>query len=220
MIAVRGLPEVPVVYSICRNVEVKTTQVDIIIETRGIVMSIKRSTDSLALARDPIISKYKPFVKKYEKKPAVRVYPEVLIRRILSAGSIPRYNSVLDIVNAVSALTKVPISSIDIDRVKLPLKLVYSTKDTTVKDFRGRSIYIARGTIVLEEDSGRIVYVFPYTITDVAAINTGTKNAIFVGYGAPGVPINLVTSSIKMVTTRIENFMRGSVCSQPEVNAG
>ncbi|MEM0351915.1 MAG: phenylalanine--tRNA ligase beta subunit-related protein [Sulfolobales archaeon] len=220
MIAVRGLPEVPVVYSVCRNIEVKITQVDVFIETRGIVMSVRKSTDSLALARDPIISRYRPFAKKYGKKPTIRVYPEVLIKRILTAGTIPHYNSILDIVNAVSALTKVPISSIDIDRVEFPLKLVYLTKDTTVRDFRGRSVYVARGTIVLEEGSGRIVYVFPYTTTDIATINTSTKNAIFIGYGAPGVPITLVTSSIKMVTTRIENFMRGSTCSQPEINAG
>ncbi len=220
MIVVQGLLEVPVAYSVCRNLVVKTVQVDVLIEVRSIAMSVRRSTDTLALSKDPIISKYRPFARKYRKKLAIGVYPEILVKRILSTGRVPRYNSVLDVVNAISALTRVPISSIDIDRIEFPLRLVYSTRDTTVRDFRGRNVHVTRGTIVLEEGSGRVVYIFPYVTTDVAVVNMNTKNAIFIGYGAPGVPLNLVASSIKMVTTHIENYTRGSSCSQLKVDAG
>lgn len=219
LVIVCGLPEVLVAYSVCRNLEVEVLRADILYEVKSIVTHVRKSSNILTLGVDPVISKYRPFLKKHKERSTIRVYPEVLIKRLLSTGRFPQYNSVIDIANAVSTLTRIPISAIDVDRVIPPLKLVYLTKDAVVRDFRGKEVYVAQGSIVLEEGSGKIVYVFPYKTTDVAPVTIVTKNAVFIGYGAPGVPSYLVASSIKMIITYIESFIRDAQCSRLEVNA-
>lgn len=220
MSLVYGLPEVPAVYSVCRDLEVRALRADVLFEVRSIAERVKSSAHAPTLGTDPIISKYRALAGKSGGRPPIAVYPEVLVRGVLLRGRLPRYNSVLDIVNAVSALTRIPISPVDVDRAVLPLKLAYSARDTVVRDFGGRGVYVRRGAIVLEDGVGRIVYVFPYKSTDVAPVTTATKNAAFIGYGAPGVPLSLVESSVRMVVTYIESFVRGASCSRLEVDGG
>ncbi len=216
MSLVRGLPDVPVVYSVCRDLEVAALRADVLFEVRSIVERVRSSTDASTLDRDPVVSKYRALAGRSGSRPAAGVYPEVLVRGILMRGKLPRYNSVLDLVNAVSAMTRVPISPIDASRVVLPLKLAYLTRDATVRYSGGREVYVRRGAIVLEDGLGRIVYVLPYRNTDVAPVTTTTRSVVFVGYGAPGVPLNLVESSVKTVVAYIESFFRGASCSRPE----
>lgn len=220
MVKVYGLPEVPVAYAVCRNLEVGALRADILYEVKGIAAYVRRSSDMSTLTADPIISKYRLFVERLRKGSSIRVYPETLIKGLLSTGRFPRYNTILDLVNAVSMLTRVPISSVDIDRASPPLRLTYLPRDTTIRDFRGRRMYVARDTIVLADGADRIVYVFPYKTTDVAPVTTTTRNAVFIGYGAPGVPMRLVTSSIKTIVTYVENFIRGASCCLPELDVG
>lgn len=220
MVKVYGMPGVPVAYSVCRHLEVGTLRVDILYEVRSMVEHVRSSVDASTLATDPIISRYRSFAERRKKGPPSRVYPEVLIKGLLSTGRFPRYNVILDIANAVSMLTRVPISPIDIDRAQPPFRLVHSPADAVTRDFRGKRMYVERGAIVLVDGAGRIVYVFPYKVTDVAPVTTDTRSAVFIGYGAPGVPQHLVSSSVRRVVTFVESFIRGASCRPPEVDAG
>lgn len=220
LITVRGLPEIPVVYFVCHDLEVRTTQVDLLFEIRNIIARIRESIDLAPPNKDPLIPRYRLFTEKHGYRSMIRVYPEVLIEVISNTRRLPRYNSVLDLVNALSTLTRIPISPIDADKVRPPLKLSYLVKDTVVKDFRGKDMRVPKGAVILGDSINRVVYVYPYKITDVAPITVATKNAFFIGYGAPGVPLNMVISSIKMLITYINNFMRNAQCSQIEVDVG
>lgn len=220
MVKVYGLPEVPVVYSVCRDLEVGALRADILYEVKGIASYVRRSSDISTLAADPIISKYRPFTERHRRGSLIRVYPEVLVKGLLSTGRLPRCNTIVDIANAVSMLTRVPISSVDIDRASPPFQLAYLPRDIIIRDFRGRRMYVAKETIVLVDGAGRIVYVFPYKTTDVAPVTTTTRNAVFIGYGAPGVPLHLITSSIKAVVSYVESFVRGASCCLPELDVG
>lgn len=198
--------------------EVKALRADILFEIRNAVESVKKSTFSLG--SDPVISKYRAFVESIGGRSSIKVYPEELLKKALSTGRIPYYNTVVDLVNLATLLTRIPISAVDADTVALPLRLTYLTRDIHTKDFRGRELRVTSGSIVLEDQVGRVVYVYPYRVTEAASVKLNTKNSILIGYGAPGVPTSMVVSSIRLVKKYIENYMYGVRCSHPEIARG
>ena len=211
-----ALPEIPVVYSLC--IDVQGARADLAFEARRLVERVVRmSADPEALRRDPVISGYRSFLETRVGS-GLRVYPEVLIREAISGRSSRYGNPVVDIVIAVSMCTGIAMSPLDADRVVAPLRLLYLAAQTVLKDFRGREIRIPRGSAVLVDASNRVLYVYPYKLTDAAPITAETRRVLIVGYGAPSIPITLVEQSVRRVVDYLESFIRGASCSQPEVS--
>lgn len=216
MLKAFALPEVPVVYSVCNNIETRGIRVDLDFELRRLVEDVRRSTDLETLKRNPVISGYKSFlVKRVGVDP--RVYPDILIRRVISGRTLPRYNPIMDIVNAVSLLTGIAMSPVDADRVVTPLSLIYLTTDNALRNFEGKEMRVRKGTVVLVDSLNRVIYVYPYKLTNIAPVTAETKRAVIIGYGAPSIPLILVVDSVKRVLGYFENFIRGVSCSQLEM---
>lgn len=220
MIRIITIPEVPVAYAVCRNVKTLEQHVGLLFEVRRIVNMVISSTDLEHLNTDPIISKYKLLVGLGRGRSQLNIYPEVLIRRVLFSGDFPRRNPIIDLSNAISMLTKIPITPIDIDKAGQTLKIVRILKKELLRDLDERTIVLPRGTIVLIDSQDRVIYVYPYKLTNIAPISNRTKNVAFIGYGAPGVPLPLVTSSVKMVINYIASHIRGVECDEIESSTG
>lgn len=218
MIRIITIPEVPIAYVVCRNVETSEHHVGLLFEVRRIVSMVVSSTDLESLNNDPILSKYKSFAGFRRGSSELDTYPEVLIRRVLFGGGLPRRNPIIDISNAVSMLTKIPMTPIDVDRAGQVLKITRILKRESVSDLDERSVVLPRGTIVLVDSQGRVIYVYPYKLTNVAPANTKTRNVAFIGYGAPGVPLPLITSSVRILINYVANNVRGVECGEIELS--
>lgn len=216
---VYGLPSVPVAYSVCYDVEIRPVRADVLFEVRSTAASVRKSTAALSAYGDPVVSRYRAFIEGigYESPSRIKISSEELLKKALSTGKIPLHNTVVDLVNVASLLTRIPMCVFDFDRVAPPLKLTHLTRELLVRDSRGRELRIPKGAIVLEDRVGRAVYVYPHGVTDVASVTLSTRNVIIVSYGAPGVPSSLVVSSTRLAKKYVESYIHGAQCTHPDL---
>jgi len=212
---VRSVPEVPVAYTTCRGVEVREVRADVTLEVLRIVEEVRSSLDEELIKRDKILLLYRSFIEKWVGSARdVKVYPELLLRRILSGRSFPHYNSVVDLVNAVSLATRVALSVLDLRKFVPPLEMVYLDRELFVEDARGRAMKLRKGLLVLVDGRGKVLYVYPYKVTREAYVDLNTKDLVVLSYGAPGIPTTTLVSSVAKVVGNLLSYDHYASCDE------
>jgi DNA/RNA-binding domain of Phe-tRNA-synthetase-like protein len=211
---VRTTPELQVAYAVCRSVEVREVRADVILEVLRLVEEVRSSLDEELVRRDKILSLYRSFLeRRLGGITDVKVYPELLLKRVLSGRSFPQYNSVVDLVNAVSLVTRLAMSVLDLRKLTPPLRMVYLDRDTSVGDAKGRVMKLRRGVPVLVDSRGRVLYVYPYKVTGEAYVDPNTRDVIVLSYGAPGIPLTTLIGGIAKVVEYLLNYDHSVSCS-------
>jgi len=212
---VRSVPEVPLAYAVCRDVEVREVRADVLLEVLKLVEGLKSSLDEELIRRDRVILLYRSFIEKWVSATGkIKVYPELLLRRVLSGRSFPYYNSVVDLVNAVSLVTRVAMSVLDLRKLVPPLEMVYLDRELSVEDVRGRPMRLRRGFLVLVDGRGRVLYVYPYRVTREAYVDLSTRDLIILSYGAPGLPITTLVSSVVKAVESLLSYDHSASCNE------
>lgn len=110
---------------------------------------------------------------------------EALLRRAVR-GSFPSINNLVDAGNLASLRTLVPIGIYDMDRLRPPLRLTWSTGGERFHPIGGEATLLERGLIVLK-DSEKVIHLFPHRDSVITSVKPETESALVVACGAEGI---------------------------------
>ena len=133
---------------------------------------------------------------------------EALVRRVLRGRKIPRINCIVDIGNAVSMVTLVPIGIYNLDKLYPPLRLRFAEEGEVFKPIGGSLEKLSRGQIVLA-DAQRIIHVFPHRDCDETKVTGETRNVLVVACGVPGFEERVVVEAAREVGSRLTELCGG-----------
>jgi DNA/RNA-binding domain of Phe-tRNA-synthetase-like protein len=193
---------------------VKVEQINAQVEAlRRTVTEEVRGKYRLELLKDnPTIRAYRDLFWSLGVDPTkTRPSGEALLRRVLHGREIPRISTVVDSYNLASLKTTIPLSGFDLDALHLPLCVRFSLQN---EEFHGigmdASIKLSRKMLVLA-DSEQIVCIYPYRDAKTTRITKETGNVVIVGYGAPQISQNELTSAVETALSFIQQTSGGKI---------
>jgi len=133
---------------------------------------------------------------------------EALVRRVLRGRKVPRINCIVDVGNAVSMVTLVPIGIYDLDKLCPPLRLRFAKEGEVFKPIGGSLEKLSRGQIVLA-DARRVVHVFPHRDCDETKVTGETRNVFVVACGVPGLGERVVVETAREVGSKLIELCGG-----------
>ena len=84
-----------------------------------------------------------------------RCASEALLRRLAKEGSLPRIHPLVDLCNAVSVATALPVAALDLDRVEGDLLVRRATGEEVYLAFDGATEHPQPGEVTYVDDAGR-----------------------------------------------------------------
>jgi len=190
--------EVSVFYATVGEVIVERDRVDLREYAKNLVNSLV-STYSVDKIKDiPIIRFYRDIMWRLGIDPTkVRVSSEALLRRVLRGGSFPTINNVVDACNLASLETLIPVSVFDLGKIRGDLRLRKARPNEVFISLDGTERLLVGDEVVLADDSGNILNLYPHRDSKVASVDMSTKSVLVIAYGAPGIPQSLVRGAVE-----------------------
>jgi len=159
-----------------------------------------------SLRDDPIIRAYRYFYWRIGLDPTkIRPSGEAIARRVLR-NAFPYVNPVVDAGNIASAYTFVPIGLYDLDKLALPLKLVFSRGVEVFKPIGGEPFVVGKGIPILVDNSGKVVHIYPHRDSIESMVGSGTRRILILGAGVEGVPAKVVEKTISIVVDLLKRI--------------
>ena len=152
-----------------------------------------------ALTQDPIVQAYRKFFWRLGIDPTKRrVSSEALVRRWLRKG-FPRISPLIDAYNLASALSLVPISGFDADKLAPPLTLRRASPGEEFSATDGSPVRLSGGELLLVDREGRVLAMIMHRDSSVAALSDDSRRALFICYGCPGVPEARIREALSLL---------------------
>lgn len=159
---------------------------------REVQEKVRRRTASLEVVKDqPIFRAYRDFFWRVGIDPTkFRPAGEALTRRILGGRDLPRLNTLVDAYNLASVETSIAIAAFDTETVNEDTlvmrravrgELFHGIGMSTPDSLTGAEV------VVEDQESHRLVAVYPYRDSDVSKITEGTRGVLFMMCGVPGI---------------------------------
>jgi len=172
----------------------------------------RRYPSSDALTRDPVVQAYRRLLWRLGVDPTkVRPSSEALARRVVRGRRLPRINSVVDIGNAVSLETLVPIGIYDLDRLAPPLTLERARGGELFEPIGGEPQRLQEGVPVLLDSSGAVVHVYPHRDSARTMVTREARRLLIIGAGAPGVERARVARAVRSVAELLAKLSYASL---------
>jgi DNA/RNA-binding domain of Phe-tRNA-synthetase-like protein len=196
-----------VLYMEVYGVRVEKGRIDVEERGRLIVEKVRSAYSLDTLRLNPIIRAYRDFMWRLGIDPTkVRPSSEALVRRILRTGSFPHVNNVVDSGNFASVETLVSLGLYDLDRIRGSLELRFASGGEVFNPIGRNSERLSGSEVVLVDDSGKVLHVYPYRDSRDTMIKDNTRNVLVVGAGVPGVPRNLVAEALEKTWGYLEAY--------------
>ncbi len=201
-------------YSVCSNVRVEFSRVDIRVYSERIV---KHSVagDPSKLLNHPIVNAYKEFLWKLGINASrYKVLSEYLLRKLMRKGYryLSSYNNLTELLHAVVAETLIPLTLLDITHARKPLIIRYS-KPGEIVELGNRVIELSGREVVISDALGKIMYLLPTKYVPKYRVSEDTKSVIIIGYSVPKVPNTLVTNAITKYVNYLSMFYHEVSCT-------
>ncbi|MCE4600529.1 MAG: hypothetical protein F7C38_03055 [Desulfurococcales archaeon] len=191
------------------NVTVRDSSQELSQRIQALIEEFKaRYNDPSMLTSDPIVRAYRKTLWRLGIDPTkVRPSSEALARRIIRGKPVPRINNIVDPGNAASLYYLVPIGLYDLDKTRLPLRLLRCREACYFKPIGSESKVLGKGTPVIVDASNRVVHVYPHRDAMETRITMETRRVLAVSLGAEGIPDERLVDSLKLFVelARIDN---------------
>jgi DNA/RNA-binding domain of Phe-tRNA-synthetase-like protein len=112
---------------------------------------------------------------------------EALVRRILKNSFIPRINDFVDSYNIASIETGVPIAAFDLDTVEEEISLRFSEGGEGFLGIGMSSPKSLEKGVLIMSSGEETVAIYPYRDAEESKITLGTKDAVLISCGVPGI---------------------------------
>lgn len=159
---------------------------------REVQERIRRRIASLEQVKDqPIFRAYRDFFWRVGIDPTkVRPAGEALTRRILGGSGLPRLNTVVDSYNLASVETSIAIAAFDGETINEDALMMRRAVKSEL--FRGIGMsspdsLTGAEVVVEDQESHRLVAIYPYRDSDDCKITERTKGVLFMMCGVPGI---------------------------------
>jgi len=210
--AARRFPNLQVCVGTVHGVSVERGNVKIEALRRSVTDEVRGRFQLEALKNQPTVRAYRDLFWSLGIDPTkTRPSGEALLRRVLHGDEIPRISTVVDAYNLASLKTMIPLSGLDLDLISPPLTVRFSK---TNEEFHGigmtTPIKLTERMLVLA-DTARIVCIYPHRDADATKITAETKDALVVGYGAPGVGQSQLKEAVETVLNFITQTSGGKI---------
>jgi DNA/RNA-binding domain of Phe-tRNA-synthetase-like protein len=179
---------------------------------RAVYEKVKAQYHIDTLKDDPTVRAYRDFYWKLGIDPTkTRPSGEALLRRVLNGNELPRISTVVDAYNLASMQTVVPISGFDRDCLSLPFKVRFAEN---LEQFVGigmdKPMQLSEKMLVLT-DQKQVLCIYPYRDSDCTKITMQTRNAVIVGYGAPGIGREKLKDAVETTLMYIKQVADGGI---------
>ncbi|MBO3802347.1 MAG: hypothetical protein JTT11_00490 [Candidatus Brockarchaeota archaeon] len=136
---------------------------------------------------------------------------EALIRRILAGKPFPAVNSLVDAYNLASVSTEVALAAFDADKVRGELLMRQAKPGEEFLGIGMRNPTALAGGEVVLSDGERLVAVYPHRDAQHSSITLGTKNALLLACGVPGVDEATLRRALEIAAAYVTEFCGGTV---------
>ncbi|HWG89493.1 MAG TPA: phenylalanine--tRNA ligase beta subunit-related protein [Candidatus Thermoplasmatota archaeon] len=164
-----------------------------------------------ALKDDPLFRAYRDFYWGLGIDPTkTRPSGEALNRRVLNGNTLPTINTFVDAYNVASLRTRVPVGAYDRDQLQGDLSLRFAAAGEGFQPLGKADPEPLKGSELVLADAARIVNFYPYRDAEPTKITPATRNAVLVGCGAPGVPVEQVQAAVELAAALVIETCGGS----------
>ncbi len=200
-----------VLYLEVRGVSVERGRTDVAEHGRRLVEQVRSTYTLEALRLNPVIRAYRDFMWRLGIDPTkIRPSSDALVRRILRSGVFPHINNVVDSGNLASVETLVSLGLYDEERIAGNLELRFARGGEIFNPIGKRSERLSGSEIVLVDDEGRVLHVYPYRDSRETMIRDSTRSVLVVGAGVPGIPRSLVAEAVEKTARYLEAYAGAS----------
>jgi len=164
------------------------------------------------LKDDPTVRAYRDFYWKLDIDPTkTRPAGEALLRRVLHGDELPRISTVVDAYNLGSMETIVPISGFDGGLLILPFQVRFAQNGELFTGIGMNKPMLLTSKMLVLTDETQILCVYPYRDSESTKITGKTKNAVIVGYGAPGIGDDQLKQAAETTLEYIKQVAGGEI---------
>lgn len=134
---------------------------------------------------------------------------EALLRRILHGNDVPSISNVVDAYNLASLETIIPLSGFDQDLIFPPLEIRFSNEKDKFEGIGMDKPAKLMEKVLLVADKKQILCIYPYRDAHATRITEKTRNALIIGYGAPGTNRTQLVAAVEKALAYIEKVAGG-----------
>jgi len=180
---------------------------------------VRQKIASLTEVKDrPIFRAYRDFFWRVGIDPTkIRPAGEALTRRTLGGRDLPTINTLVDAYNIASVETSVAIAAFDLDAIdEESLVMRRAVKGEPFHGIGMASPDSLTGVEVVVEDqeSHRLVAVYPYRDSDDSKVTERTKGVLFLMCGVPGIDETTLEKARDLTREYVGRFCQGRPFSQ------
>lgn len=205
-------PDLRVLAVLMENLKVAAKNPELESLMARVIEEVKSRYNIETLKDVPSVRAYRDFFWKIGLDPTKsRPAAEALIRRILLGNPLPRINTFVDSLNIASIRSEVAIGSFDADKIfgdKIVIRYAREGEEFCGIGV-GKPVVMKGCEIVLSDDAG-LIAVYPYRDSERTRITEGTRRALLVFCGVPGVGMSMLSRAMNMAVDLIIKFCGGT----------
>ena len=153
----KNLEEIPVIWKCFHNIEVKRKSPKVKKWVNDLTEKTIKKYSEENWEKKEVFKKYWDLHNKYSKEKAITPSSQVLVEAIKEKGKIPNINTLVDVYNAVSALTGVSIGVHDISKIEGDVKFGILKKNQLLKTIRKKDkLFAKKGEYAYTDEEGVI----------------------------------------------------------------
>jgi DNA/RNA-binding domain of Phe-tRNA-synthetase-like protein len=168
-----------------------------------------RSMMTLAGVKDdPIFRSYRDLYWTFGMDPTkLRVSSEAVLRRILKGQNLWRISDVVDIINLASAYHKIPISLVDISKLKGDLVVRTAANGEVFQRIGGKIIMCRGREIVIADDSKIVCFGYATHDSERTMITKDSKSVLMLLLGSQAITSQVMDDALRTTLDMIDEWL-------------
>ena len=203
-------PNLNILSAMIRDMNIRSESPELEVFKDKAIRDVRAKYNVDSLKDVPSIRAYRNFLWRIGIDPTKnRPASEALIRRVLLGGSLPKINTFVDSLNLASMLSEVAIASFDLSKVMGEPILRYAVKGESFYGIGMSKPLILEGNELIVSDEGGVIAIYPYRDSERTKITEGTRDALLIFCGVPGISLEMLHDAIDMAVKIITRFCGG-----------
>jgi len=208
----RGFPNLAICVGTVNGTHVEKENEEIRKLRETVYDEVKTKYSIETLKDDLTVRAYRDFYWKLRIDPTkTRPSGEALLRRVLNGNQLPCISAVVDAYNLASMKTIISISGFDRDRLAPPFRVRFAVNGEVFAGIGMDTPMQLTDRMLVLTDERRVLCIYPYRDCDHTKISLETRNAVIVGYGAPGITMEQLKRAVEMTLAYIKQVSGGEI---------
>ncbi len=178
-----NLKDIPVIFETFNNLDIKRKSPKVKKWVNDLIEKTQKKYSEENWEKKDIFTKYIELHNKYSKEKDLPSSSQLLVEEIKEKGKIPNINTLVDIYNAVSALTGVSIGVHDVEKIKGDITLKVLEKNQIIQTIRKKDRFFAKKGEYAYVDEEGVICRLDIKQSDRTKISNKTKNALVIMQG-------------------------------------